>query len=99
VDSSAEPELDGGHAAECGQEQRRRLRLLNKFAACKIGSMKKRFIRVGSYTINLDQIAFIEHHQEGVLIVFPALSDERRRLTVGLKGEDADAFLRALEVV
>ena len=59
-------------------------------------NMKKRFIRVGAYTINLEQIAFIEHRQEDIVIVFPSRAEERR-LVLRLQGEDADGFLRALE--
>jgi hypothetical protein len=60
--------------------------------------MKKRFIRAGQFTINIEQIAFIEHYEgDHIELVFTALSGGQRRSAVGLKDPEAKALLHALE--
>jgi starvation-inducible outer membrane lipoprotein len=58
--------------------------------------MKKRFIRLGGYTINIEQIAFVEHREDRIELVFTALSGGARPI-IGLKGTEATALSHALE--
>ena len=59
--------------------------------------MKKRFIKVGQFTINIEQIAFIEHHEDHIELVFTALSGGQRQSTIGLRDPEAKALLHVLE--
>jgi hypothetical protein len=47
--------------------------------------MKKRFIRLGGFTVNIEQIAFVEHREDRIELVFTALSGGARPI-IGLKG-------------
>ena len=58
--------------------------------------MKKRFIKVGQFTINIEQIAFIEHRDDRIELVFTALAGGARP-TIGLKEPEATALLHAVE--
>ena len=58
--------------------------------------MKKRFMKLGGFTINIEQIAFIEHRDDRIELVFTALSGGARPI-IGLKGAEATALLYALE--
>jgi len=58
--------------------------------------MKKRFIKVGQFTINIEQIAFIENHDDRMELVFTALAGGARP-TIGLKEPEATALLHAME--
>src|SRR5262245_62820761 len=58
-------------------------------------TMKKRFIRAGQFTLNIEQIAFIEHYEgDRIELVFTALSGGQRRSAVGLKGQATSAECR-----
>ena len=58
--------------------------------------MKKRFIILGGFTINIEQIAFVEHREDRLELIFTALSGGARPI-IGLKGADATALLHVLE--
>ena len=58
--------------------------------------MKKRFIRLGGFTVNIEQIAFVEHREDRIELVFTALSGGARPI-IGLKGAEATGLLHALE--
>ena len=58
--------------------------------------MKKRFIRLGGFTINIEQIAFIEHRDDRMELVFTALAGGARPI-IALKEPEATALLHAVE--
>jgi hypothetical protein len=58
--------------------------------------MKKRFIRLGGFTINIEQIAFVEHREDRIELVFTALSGGARPI-IGLRDAEATALLHVLE--
>jgi len=58
--------------------------------------MKKRFIRLGGFTINIEQIAFVEHREDRIELVFTALAGGARPIS-GLGGAEATALLHVLE--
>ena len=58
--------------------------------------MKKRFIRLGGFTVNIKQIAFVEHCEDRIELVFTALSGGARPI-IGLRDAEATALLHVLE--
>jgi hypothetical protein len=58
--------------------------------------MKKRFIRLGGFTINIEQIAFVEHREDRMELVFTAFSGGARPI-IGLRDAEATALLHVLE--
>jgi hypothetical protein len=57
---------------------------------------KKQFVKAGNHIINIQAIAFIEHHQGGLVLVFSAGSD-KDRLSVSIPDPLAQGFLDALD--
>jgi hypothetical protein len=58
--------------------------------------MKKRFIRLEGFMINIEQIAFVEHREDRIELVFTALSGGAWPI-IGLRGAEATALLHVLE--